>query len=77
MNPMTTAIIVKNVEEAIRYKNKFPHILADASLYFPDDEPKYLRPKRVDWLYYTDSVGAGCRILYLVESTNKPVLLHI
>lgn len=77
MNPMITAIVVKNVEEAIRYKNKFPHILANASLYFPDDEAKQLRPRRVDWLYYTETVGSGCRILNLVKSENTPIPLHI
>ena len=77
MNPMITAIVVKNVEEALRYKKKFPHILTDASLYFPDDEAQHIRPRRVDWLYYTETVGPGCRILDLVRSENTPILLHI
>ena len=73
---MTTAIVVTNVEEAMRYKNKYPHILNDARLYFPDDEAANIRPKNVDRLYYTDSVGPGCRILAMV-TTNTPIPLHI
>lgn len=74
---MITAIVAKNVEEAMRYKNKYPHILDGARLYFPDDESANLRPKNVDWLYYTDGVGPGCRILDLFKVANTPIPLHI
>ena len=74
---MTTAIVVTNVEEAMRYKNKYPHILNDARLYFPDDSSENLRPKNVDWLYYTDTVGPRCRILDIVKAANTPIPLHI
>ena len=74
---MVSAIIVKNVDEALLYKKKYPHLLTDARLYFPDDESANVRPKNVDYLYYTKAVGPHCRILSLVQSVNSPIQLHI